>query len=155
MGGASGLPAGGGADPTQVATMPMGGGSGYAPPWAGYMAQYRQPGLLQQQQSGPAPGGGLLAGSKSPTGDNETDWINAHLDQVIRAAELSQRQKTPAITYAGTLAANASATGGAYGMPAVSYGGGPVYKDAKGNFYWDAAGKQPVPPQHPGLGGLK
>lgn len=94
MGGASSLPSGGGAYPTQAAT-PM-GGSGYAPPWAGAYAQTQAapPGLLAEQQSGPAPGGGLLAGSKAPQGDDETAWINAHLDQVIRAAEQSQRQKT-------------------------------------------------------------
>lgn len=96
MGGVSGteLPAGGGAMPT-AAPQPS-GGSGYAPPWAGAYAQTQAatPGLLAQQQAGPAPGGGLLAGSKAPQGDDETSWINAHLDQVIKAAQQSQQQKT-------------------------------------------------------------
>lgn len=141
MGGVS-MPSGGGADPTQAA-MPT-GGSGYVPPWAGYAAQNNPPGLLQQQQSGPAPGGGLLTGSKSPAGDDETSWINSHLDQVIRAAEQSQRQKTTGLTLMGQATALPSSTGGQGGYAPSSYGG-PVYKDAKGNLFSDEAGKYPIP----------
>jgi len=58
------------------------------------------------------------------------------------------------IKYVGAITPQPSATGGAYGMPSSTWGG-PVYKSTAGKYYWDKAGKYPVPAEALALGGFK
>ena len=146
MGGASSgvgeiaLPAGGGAMPTQTGYGSPVMGDTYRAPWAGYAAQYQQPALMQQQAAGPAPGGGLLSGSKAPQGDNEQAWIDAHIDEIVKAAEW----KKPAANKFTSLGYyNTGPSGGGYA--ARDTWGGDVYKDSKGKYYWDKEGKLAIP----------
>jgi hypothetical protein len=122
----------------------------YTPPWAGYDAQYAQQAQAQAdlgvRPNRNAPGGPLLKGGPAYMGDDDAAYRLKHpvnMDDPVAKG----------LTYAGDLVANASATGGAYGMPAVSYGGGPAYVNAAGQYFYDKEGKYAVPAEHIQLGG--
>ncbi|MET0167720.1 MAG: hypothetical protein ABW318_22330 [Vicinamibacterales bacterium] len=65
-------------------------------------------------------------------------------DFPIKSMPELKAPKETGLTYMGEAMATPSATGGAYGYAASSYGG-PVYKDKAGKYYSDKAGKYPIP----------
>jgi hypothetical protein len=83
----------------------------------------------------------------------EDDFTNTWAKKPAWVESKAKAKVDDKLTLAGNLVANASATGGAYGMPAVSYGGGPAYKNAAGKYFYDKEGKYPVPAEHLRLGG--
>lgn len=145
-----------------------GSGSSVMPNWGGAQAGAQGAGLMDQNPT-------TTAGQNVPWyAQSNYGTFTPSTNPVSTAGELykpvsADRRDMPAreayvapppaaakdkgLTFAGNLVANASATGGAYGMPAISYGGGPAYKNAAGQYFYDKEGKYPVPAEHMRLGG--
>lgn len=157
MGGASGdvgqiaLPSGGGAYPTQTSNMPMiDMNSGYRPPALNtvarplpeYVENWKTPeGLVTDTSTSKmAPGGGLLAPTEAYKGFNDQDWINSHIDEIVKAAEWKKADANK-LTSMGYY--NTGPSGGGYA--ARDTWGGDVWKSAKGKYFWDKEGKLAIP----------
>lgn len=140
MGGSGQLPQGGGQQtpivPSRVQELPQ---------WSTGQSSRLDPRLT------PAPlvGGEVPGGVAAPD-----DWLRPRGSQDPHPNIHPNKPPPNKIAQVGYITPQPSATGGAYGMPAATYGG-PVFKDTAGRYTWDAEGRYPIPPEALALGGFK